>query len=134
MSTGTKSNRTHTFTKVVYSDANEHGYREYVAEKLGNVIARGSFTEMEVVTSSAYHELLTVKHVLLSLSHRLAHKSVLWYSDNLGMSRILDVGSQRNLILDLALEIFAIRKKFDIKLSWEMLMLFPNFVTPMRRE
>ena len=40
----------------------------------------------------------------------------MWYSDNWNVSRILDVGSAKDHIQDLALEIFALRVKFDIKL------------------
>ena len=62
----------HAVTKIVYSDASDHAYGGFIAEKLGNVIARGSFTEAEAETSSTYRELLAVKHVLNSLSSQLA--------------------------------------------------------------
>ena len=90
--------QTHAFTKVVYSDASDHGYGGYIAEKLGNVIARGSFTEAEAGTSSTYRELLAVKQVLISLVNELKHESVLWYSDNWNVARILEVGSAKEHI------------------------------------
>ena len=106
----------HAVTKIVYSDASDHAYGGFIAEKLGNVIARGSFTEAEAETSSTYRELLAVKHVLNSLSSQLAHESILWYTDNWNVSRILEVGSSKDHIQDLALQIFAIRLKLDIKI------------------
>ena len=113
---GYRIKHTHAFTKIVYSDASEHGYGGYIAEKLGDVIAGGSFTESEVGTSSTFRELLAVKHVLTSLTDKLAHESVLWYSDNWNVSRILEVGSSKDHLQSLALEIFAARVRNDIKL------------------
>ena len=107
---------THAFTKVVYSDASDQGYGGYIAEKLGAVIARGSFTPEEAEGSSTVRELLAVKHVLHSLRKQLAHESILWYTDNWNVSRILQVGSPKNHLQDLALEIFALRVEFDMKI------------------
>ena len=112
---GYQIKHTHAFTKIVYSDASDHGYGGYIAEKLGDVIARGVFTEQEAETSSTFRELLAVKHVLTSLSDQLAHESVLWYSDNWNVARILEVGSPKDHIQDLALEIFAFRVTNDTK-------------------
>ena len=113
---GYQIKHTHAFTKIVYSDASEHGYGGYIAEKLGHVISKGSFTEMEVGTSSTFRELLAVKYVLDSLADSLVHESVLWYSDNWNVARILEVGSSKDHIQNLALDIFALRLRNDIKL------------------
>ena len=55
-------------------------------------------------------------HVLNSLFSQLAHESILWYTDNWNVSRILEVGSSKDHIQDLALQIFATRLKLDIKI------------------
>ena len=100
----------------MYSDASGYGYGGYIAERLGNVIAHGSFTRDEAEASSTYRELLAVKQVLLSLADQLKHQSVLWHSDNWNVARILDVGSAKNHLQDLALQIFSIRVQNDIKI------------------
>ena len=117
---GFQIKHTHAFSKIVYSDASEHGYGGYIAEKLGDVIARGSFTHQEKGTSSTFRELLAVKNIILSLSDQLRHEAVLWYSDNWNVARILEVGSPKDHLQDLALDIFALRLKHDIKIipSW----------------
>ena len=56
----------HLTTKIVYSDASEHGYGGFIVNHLGNIVSRGSFTENEKQTSSTYRELLAVKNILLS--------------------------------------------------------------------
>ena len=113
---GYQIKHTHAFTRIVYSDASEHGYGGFIAQRLGNVIAQGSFTRQEAGTSSTYRELLAVKQVLLSLVHQLKHESVLWHSDNCNVARILEVGSPKDHLQELALQIFSIRVKHDIKI------------------
>ena len=113
---GYKIKEMHAFTKVVYSDASDTGFGGYVVEKLGNVIAQGNFSEAESGTSSTYRELLAVKQVLLSLSEYLRHQSVLWHSDNVNVARILEVGSSKDHLQHLALSIFRICLRQDVKI------------------
>ena len=113
---GYELKRKHAHTKVVYSDASENGFGGYIAEHLGDVIAKGSFTGSEKETSSTFRELLAVKQVLSSLITHLKHESVLWYTDNWNVSRILQVGSSKNHLQDLALEIFALCVRNDISI------------------
>ena len=82
----------HSCSKVVYTDASGRGYGGYVLQKLGEVIAQGSFTEEEREGSSTLRELLAVKYVLESLTAHLKHEVVLWHSDNINVPRILEVG------------------------------------------
>ena len=77
-------------TKVVYSDASESGYGGYILQKLGNVMARGTFHTNEKHTSSTYRELLAVKYVLQSFGELLKHEFVQWYSDNMNTHRIIE--------------------------------------------
>ena len=104
----------HVLTKVVYSDANKQGYGDYMVQKMGEQIARGNFTKAEIGTSSTCRELLAVKHVINSLAKQLQHESVLWYSDNWNVSKILEVGSPKEHLQDLALQIFDLRIKLDL--------------------
>ena len=103
-------------TKVVYTDASGHGYGGYVVERLGEICAQGYFTEAEADTSSTYRELLGVKHVLVSLVDLLHHQSVLWHSDNFNVARILEVGSPKQHLQELALQIFRICLRHDVKI------------------
>ena len=108
--------RHHAHTKVVYSDASEHGYGGYVVQNLGKIIAKGSFTAGEKASSSTHRELLAVEQVLTGLLTHLRHESVLWYTDNWNVSRILEVGSSKNDLQDLALNIFALCVQNDVKI------------------
>jgi hypothetical protein len=49
---------------------------------------------------------VAVKQVLLSLIDHLRHESVLWHSDNWNVARILAVGSTKEHLQELALDIF----------------------------
>ena len=69
---------------------------------------------MEAGTRSTFRELLAAKHVLTSLTKHLAHESVLRYSDNWNVSRILEVRSAKDHLQEIALEIFALRVKQDV--------------------
>ena len=80
------------------------------------LIARDSFTDMEAGTRSTFRELLAAKHVLTSLTKHLAHESVLRYSDNWNVSRILEVRSAKDHLQEIALEIFALQLKHDVKI------------------
>ena len=108
--------RKHAHTKVVYSDASDHGFGGFTAQQLGNVIAKGTFTEREKATSSTHRELLAVEQVLVSLIKHLRHECVLWYTDNWNVSRILQVGSSKNDLQELALKIFALCVRNDIRI------------------
>ena len=117
---GYQLKREHAHTKIVYSDASEHGFGGYIAQRVGNVIAKGSFTAAERETSSTYRELLAVEQVLASLIDQLRHESVLWYTDNWNVSRILQVGSPKDHLQDLAMKIFSqcIRNDIFILPCW----------------
>jgi len=51
-------------TKVIFSDASDHGYGGFVMTRLGNIVAKGSFDEVECFESSTYRELIAVKYIL----------------------------------------------------------------------
>ena len=90
------------------SDASEHSYGGYILQKLGNVIAHGTFDREEQGRSSTHRELAAVRHMLDSFSHLLRHQVVLWRSDN--------VGSTKDHLQALALDIFRMCLTYDIQL------------------
>ena len=83
---------------------------------MGNVIAHDSFTPNEVAGSSTFRELVAVKHILHAFSHKLKHEKILWHSDNINVSRILNVGSAKDVLQNVALEIFDLCVEFDIEI------------------
>ena len=110
----------HAVSKIVYSDASGSGYGGFVVQKLGNLIAKGTFSPHEKSTSSTCRELLAVKNVLLSVATELQNDTVQWFSDNTNVARIIEVGSGKPWLQEIALDIFHICIKFNIKLipSW----------------
>ena len=106
----------HAVTKVVYTDASDHSHGGYIVQKLGNIIAHGSFSEEERGKSSTLRELLAVKYTLESFKDMLKHQVVLWHSDNMNTARIINVGSSKDNLQTVALEIFRISLANDIKI------------------
>ncbi len=106
----------HAFTKIVYSDASDHSFGGFVVEKLGEKLAQGTFTDAEMYESSTFRELAAVKHVLDSFKTELAHQIVLWHSDNINTTRIINVGSPKSHLQELALEIRKICIQSDIEI------------------
>ena len=106
----------HSYSKVVYTDASNHGYGGYMLQRLDTIIAHGKFTPDEKHTSSTLRELLAVKHVLNSLTEFLKHQVVLWHSDNINVVRILDVGSSKNHLQDVALDIYQSCLTHDVRI------------------
>ena len=85
-------------------------------QQLGNVVAHGAFSEEEIDQSSTYRELLAVKRTLASFKDLLRHQVVLWPSDNMNAARIINVGSSKDYLQAVALDIFRISLKNDIKI------------------
>ena len=113
---GYKIKDRHSITKVVYTDASDHSYGGYIVQRLGNTIAHGSFSIDEIDASSTYRELLAVKYVIQSFPQKLQHQTVLWHSDNFNVSTIINKGSPKDHLQDLALDIFCLSLRHDIKL------------------
>ena len=103
-------------TKVVYSDASGTGYGGYIVDRLGNEIARGTFTEFERGTSSTYRELLAVKNVLQSVGFLLRNESVQWNTDNINVVRIIQAGSSKEHLQAKAIEIYEFCICYDIEI------------------
>ena len=61
-------------------------------------------------------ELLARKYSLKSFSHLLCHESVNVRTDNLSASRILEIGSVKSWLNSIAVDIFKLCVKHDIKI------------------
>ena len=82
-------------TKVIFSDASDHGYGGFVMTRLGNVVAKGSFSEAECLESSTYRELIAVKYILQSFGNLVADEKILWYTDSMNTAKMIEVGSKK---------------------------------------
>ena len=103
-------------TKIMFTDASESGYGGFMMKRAGEVVVVGNFTDSEQQTSSTMRELLAVQYCLQSLTSRLAHESVTINVDNFAASRILTVGSAKPHLQEIAINIFRICLKYNIKL------------------
>ena len=101
---------------IAYSDASGTGFGGYVVETPIN-IAHGMWSEDERLLSSTRRELMAVTRVLMSLKGRLANKHVKWFSDNQNVIRIVQRGSMKPALLDIALSIFEFCLMSNIRLD-----------------
>ena len=113
---GYKMRRNTVTTKVIFSDASEHGFGGYTVTKLGKQIAKGDFSPEEREGSSTLRELLAVKYVLQSFGRLLQNENLLWFTDNMNTPKILKVGSKKIHLTDIALDVFALCLKRNIEL------------------
>ena len=104
--------------RVVYSDASDTGYGGYVVEH-GHYTAHGQWTAPEAVLSSTWRELTAVWRVLQSLASELSSNRVRWFSDNQNVVRILQVGSRRPQLQEVAMKIFSLTIHCQIRLEPE---------------
>ena len=96
MTNGYKMRRNIVTTKVIFSDASNHGYGGFVMTKLGEQVAKGNFSSEEKVGSSTLRELLAVKYLLQSFGSLLEDENLLWFTDNQNIPKIIQVGSSKH--------------------------------------
>lgn len=93
------------------------GYGGYVVQKWGDLLATGKFSPQESATSSTSRELLAVKFILQSFGLQLQNENVQWFSDNMNVARIIEVGSAKTHLQKIAIEIYDLCMQFNIKLT-----------------
>ena len=76
----------------------------------------GTFDHQQKQKSSTERELLAIKYFLLSLTREISHEIVNIRTNNYTASRIIEIGSPKHNLQNLAIEIFEICLKHDIKL------------------
>ena len=104
--------------RVVYSDASDIGYGGYIVEH-ANHVAHGQWDRSEAKESSTWRELKAVLLVLASIAHKLANNNVKWFTDNMNVAHIIVVGSRNSKLQALALEVFKVARKHNIRLEPE---------------
>ena len=86
-------------------------------EKGKSIICYKNFDKIEKKQSSTWRELEAIHNSLWSSKDKLKNEVVYWYTDNFASSLIVNKGSNKEKLQDLALNIFKITSAFNIKLS-----------------
>lgn len=103
---------------IAFSDASNTGYGGYVVNTPVSV-AHGMWTESEKKMSSTWRELFAVKHVLFSMLHIFEGKRVKWFTDNQNVEKIVNKGSMRLDLQEIAFSIFQLCLKHNISICIE---------------
>ena len=103
-------------TRVIFTDASEFGFGGFLVTKIGQEVAKGTFSAAERKTSLTEREILAVKYVLQSFQDELKGQNVLWYTDNQNVPIILRKGSTKGQLNELALEIFSLALELSVEL------------------
>ena len=107
-------------SKIVYSDASATGYAGYEVSTI-NGVSHGTWAVEEAVRSSTWRELCAVYRVLRSLTHVLSSHRVKWFTDNTNVVNIVNKGSMKPDLQDLAMQIFKFSSLHTIHLEIEWL-------------
>ena len=103
-------------SKIVYSDASATGYAGYVVSTI-NGVSHGTWTVEDAVRSSTWRELCAVYRVLRSLTHMLSSHRVKWFTDNTNVVNIVNKGSMKPDLQDLAMQVFKFSSLHTIHLE-----------------
>ena len=93
-------------TRIVYSDASSSGYGGCHTVEVGPQVVHGQWSEYEASLSSTWRELKAVFCVLCSFAPKLAGHKVKWFTDNQNVVRIVEAGSRKPHLQQVALSIF----------------------------
>ena len=104
---------------IVYSDSSGFGYGGYIVENPSG-IAHGMWSDDEKTQSSTWRELAAVERVLVSLKTFLKGKCIKWFTDNKNVVTIVEKGSMKRDLQNIALRIFQIclASNTSLHLEW----------------
>ncbi|CAG2253337.1 unnamed protein product [Mytilus edulis] len=104
---------------VIFSDASNVACGAYTVE-LENKIFHKMWNELERCKSSTWREMRAIEQALLSFSTLFMGKSLKWFTDNQNCVRIVQAGSMKEDLQNLAYSIFCICKEHNIliELQW----------------
>ena len=112
---------------MMFTDASNDGYGGFMVHRLEEQICCGSFTEYEKQLSSTFRELLAVKFALKSYGGILRNQAIQVNIDNFSATRILTIGSAKDHLQRLAVEIFQYCLVNNIKLTPQWVPREKNF-------
>ena len=104
--------------RVVYSDASDTGFGGYMVEH-GPCTAYGQWSPEEAIQSSTWRELSAVYRVLHSMAAKLRNSRVRWFTDNQNVVHILRVGSKKQHLQKVAMDVFTLSMSNHIHLEPE---------------
>ena len=106
-------------SQVLYSDASGTGVATVLtgSPNRDKYIVNRMFNADEAGTSSTERELLGVLHGLIEFKHLLLGQSVLWNTDSKNVARKVKRGSMKVYLLNIAVAIFHITRKYRINLN-----------------
>ena len=102
--------------RLVYSDASDSGYGGY-AVNVGPRIAQGQWSESESQASSTWRELEVINRILQAYSKLMKGETVKWLTDNQNVVRIIEHGSRKHLLQEIAVNILSILMQTAIRLE-----------------
>ena len=101
--------------KLVYSDASNVALGAYVVHT-DNAVAHKMWSGSEATKSSTWREIKAVSVGLSAFGEILKNKVVKWHSDSQAAIKIISVGSQVQVLQEIAMDIFSTCLKYSIKL------------------
>jgi hypothetical protein len=104
---------------IVYSDASNTGYGGYMVENPSD-IAHGMWSSNESMKSSTWKELTTVKNILFSINKFLHNKRIKQFTDNQNVVSIINKGSMKRELQDIAINILrnCLNNNISIDVEW----------------
>ena len=104
---------------IVYSDASNTGYDCYMVENPSD-IAHGMWSNNESMKSSTWKELTAVKNILFSMSKFLHNKRIKWFTDNQNVVSIINKGSMKRKLQDIAISMLCnfLNNNISIDVEW----------------
>ena len=105
-------------TKFIYSDASDSACGSYI--QFVDKIFNKNWSDFEASQSSTFRELLAVSLSLQAFTDSLGAQSVVWYTDNQNVARIVNIGSKVPALRKMALDIHrgCLLRGMSIDMQW----------------
>ena len=100
----------------MYSDTSDSGYGGYTVN-VGLRIAQGQWSESESQASSTWRELEVINRILQAYSKLMNGETAKWLTDNQNVVRIIEHGSRKHLLQEIAVNILSILMQTAIRLE-----------------
>ena len=105
-------------SRIVYSDASAVGCAAFIAID-DMPVSHKNWDSLQMKQSSTWRELHCVSFALKSFAHLLSGCFVKWFTDSQAVSLIVDSGSMKEHLNQLAVDIFHTAKEFNIEIEVE---------------
>ena len=96
----------------IFSDASDSGFGTYL-ENSDNTEVMGLWTVEESSKSSTWRELEAINRSLNTIGESIRGKSITWHTDSKNVCRILEVGSKKSYLHEIAVKIFEKLQNFQ---------------------